>query len=53
VNYDTGRFGKLTLGLENLLDKQYILTTSEASNANDDWMAGRGRVISLSHTIAF
>jgi iron complex outermembrane receptor protein len=53
VNYDTGRFGKLTLGVENLLDKQYIMTTSEASNANDDWMAGRGRVFSLSHNINF
>lgn len=53
VNYDTGRFGRLTLGVENLLDKQYILTTSEASSSNDDWMAGRGRVFSLSHNINF
>ena len=53
VNYDTGRFGKLTLGVENLLNKQYIMTTSEASNSNDDWMAGRGRVFSLSHNINF
>lgn len=53
VNYRTERFGTLTMGVENLLDKQYILTTSEASNANDDWMAGRGRVLSLSHTINF
>lgn len=53
VNYDTGRFGKLTLGVENLFNKQYILTTSEASNSNDDWMAGRGRVFSLSHNINF
>src|SRR5690606_20792781 len=53
MTYDTGRFGKLTLGVENLLNKQYILTTSEASNSNDDWMAGRGRVFSLSHNINF
>lgn len=53
ANYDTGRFGTLTVGVENLLNKQYILTTSEASNANDDWMAGRGRVFSLSHNINF
>ncbi|WP_442683100.1 TonB-dependent receptor [Stenotrophomonas sp. JC08] len=53
MNYDTGRFGKLTLGVENLFNKQYILTTSEASRSNDDWMAGRGRVYSLSHNINF
>ena len=53
VNYRTERFGTLTLGVENLLDKQYILTTSEASNSNVDWMAGRGRMISLSHNIDF
>lgn len=53
TNYNTGRFGTLTLGLENLLNKQYIMTYSEASNSNVDWMAGRGRVISLSHNINF
>ncbi|MFT3754357.1 MAG: TonB-dependent receptor [Pseudoxanthomonas sp.] len=53
ASYETERFGKLTIGLENLLNKQYILTTSEAANANDDWMAGRGRVISLTHSISF
>ncbi|WP_305805782.1 TonB-dependent receptor [Stenotrophomonas sp. YIM B06876] len=53
VNYDTGRFGRLTLGVENLFNKQYILTTSEASSSNDDWMAGRGRVFALSHNISF
>ena len=53
ATYDTGRFGKLTLGIENLLDKQYIMTTSEASTANDDWLAGRGRVFSLTHTVRF
>lgn len=53
ASFDTGRFGRLTLGIENLLDKQYILTTSEASTSNDDWTAGRGRVFSLTHSINF
>ena len=53
ASFDTGRYGKLTLGIENLTDKQYILTTSEASTANDDWTAGRGRMFSLTHTIGF
>ncbi|MGY1410809.1 MULTISPECIES: TonB-dependent receptor [unclassified Luteimonas] len=53
VGYDTRRFGRLSLGIENLLDRQYILFGSEASNSNDDWMAGRGRMYSLTHTITF
>jgi outer membrane receptor protein involved in Fe transport len=39
--------------VENLLDRQYILFGSESSRSNDDWMAGRGRVYSLSHTLTF
>jgi len=53
LGYDTGRYGRLSLGVENLLDKQYILFGSESSNSNDDWMAGRGRMYSLSHTLTF
>ena len=53
VGYDTGRFGTLSFGVENLFNKQYILFTSQASTANDDWMAGRGRTYSLTHTIRF
>ena len=53
LGYDTGRYGRLTLGVENLLDKQYILFGSESSTSNEDWMAGRGRMYSLSHTLTF
>lgn len=53
VGYDTGRFGRLSFGVENLLDRQYILFGSESSTSNRDWMAGRGRVYSLSHTLTF
>lgn len=53
VGYDTGRFGTVSFGVENLFNKQYILFTSEASTANDDWMAGRGRTYSLTHTLKF
>ena len=53
VGYDTGRFGRLSFGVENLLDREYILFGSESSRSNDDWMAGRGRVYSLSHTLTF
>ncbi|NLW95598.1 MAG: TonB-dependent receptor [Xanthomonadaceae bacterium] len=53
VGYDTGRYGRLALGIENLLDRQYILFGSESSTSNRDWMAGRGRMYSLTHTITF
>lgn len=53
LGYDTGSYGRLTLGVENLFDKQYILFGSESSTSNDDWMAGRGRMFSLSHTLTF
>ena len=52
VNYDTGRFGKLSLGVENVTDKFYILSYSQVGG-QDNYMAGRGRVISLTHSIRF
>ncbi|KLJ00815.1 TonB-dependent receptor [Luteimonas sp. FCS-9] len=52
VNVDTGRYGKMTLGIENLFDKQYILSWSQVPGWQNYW-AGRGRMISLTHTIAF
>jgi len=52
VNYDTGRFGKLSLGLENLTDRFYILSYSQVGG-QDNFMSGRGRVVSLTHTISF
>ena len=52
VNYDTGRFGKLSLGVENVADKFYILSYSQVGG-QDNYMSGRGRVISLTHSIKF
>lgn len=52
VNVDTGRYGKLTVGIENLLDKQYILSWSQVPGFQNYW-AGRGRMVSLTHTITF
>ena len=51
VNYDI-RYGKLSLGIENLTDKFYILSYSQ-TGGNDNYMSGRGRVFSLTHTITF
>jgi iron complex outermembrane receptor protein len=51
ANYDVG-FGTLSLGVENLTDKFYILSYSQIGG-NDNYMSGRGRVFSLTHTITF
>jgi iron complex outermembrane receptor protein len=52
MNYDFERYGRLSLGIENLTNKQYILSWSQI----DFWknyFAGRGRMFSLTHTITF
>ncbi|RDZ29271.1 TonB-dependent receptor [Lysobacter silvisoli] len=52
-NYETERWGKFSLGIENLLDKQYILSWSQPPGGFQNYWAGRGRTISLTHTIKF
>lgn len=52
VNYETQRFGRFTLGIENLLDKQYILSWAQVPGFQNYW-AGRGRMVSLTHTFKF
>lgn len=52
VNYETQRFGRFTLGVENLLDKQYILSWAQVPGFQNYW-AGRGRMVSLTHTFKF
>ncbi|KRG44481.1 TonB-dependent receptor [Stenotrophomonas pictorum JCM 9942] len=52
VNYDTGRYGQLSVGIENLFDKQYVLTWSQLPGWQN-YFSGRGRMVSLSHTIKF
>ncbi|NZA26317.1 TonB-dependent receptor [Luteimonas sp. SJ-92] len=52
ANYDFERYGRLSVGIENLTNKQYILSWSQI----DFWknyFAGRGRMVSLTHTITF
>ena len=52
ANYDTGRFGKWTFGVENLTNKFYILSWSQVVGFRNYW-AGRGRVVSLTNTLTF
>jgi iron complex outermembrane receptor protein len=51
ANYQTGNFGKFTLGVENVFNKFYILSWSQVPGFQNFW-AGRGRFTSLtwSHT---
>jgi iron complex outermembrane receptor protein len=52
VNYDLRKYGTLSLGVENLFDKFYILSWSQVVGFRNFW-AGRGRVVSLTHTLKF
>lgn len=52
LSYNTGRFGKFTLGVENLTNKYYILSWSQVDFFQNHF-AGRGRVFSISHEISF
>lgn len=53
MNYETERWGRFSLGIENLLDKQYILSWSQPPGGFQNYWAGRGRMVSLTHTIKF
>jgi len=46
------RYGDLTLGVENLFNKFYILTSSQIPGFQN-YAAGRGRSVSLTHSIKF
>ncbi len=52
ANYDWGKPGKTTLGVENLTDKFYVLSWSQVVGFRNYW-SGRGRVVSLTHTLTF
>jgi iron complex outermembrane receptor protein len=52
ASYQTSRYGQLTVGVENLANKFYILTSSQMPGFQN-YAAGRGRVVSVSHSIKF
>jgi iron complex outermembrane receptor protein len=45
--------GTLSVGLENLLGEQYISYYSQTTPSNDDYVAGRGRVLSVAWSHRF
>lgn len=52
MNYSVDKVGRFSLGVENLLDKQYILTWSQVPGFRNYW-AGRGRMYSLTYERSF
>jgi iron complex outermembrane receptor protein len=52
ANFDLDRWGRLSVGVENLTDKYYILSWAQIDFFRN-YFAGRGRVVSISHTINF
>ena len=52
VNYQSQKFGRFSLGIENVTDKQYILSWSQLPGFQNYW-AGRGRMVSFTHQIKF
>lgn len=52
ANYETESMGKFTLGVENVFNKQYILTWSQVDFFRNYW-AGRGRFTSVTYSYTF
>jgi iron complex outermembrane receptor protein len=52
ANYDWGQGGRSTIGIENLTNKFYFLSSSQVGEYRK-LTSGRGRVISVSHTLTF
>ena len=53
-NYDWGKkFGKTTVGVENLTNKFYILSWSQPPGGFKNYFSGRGRVFSITQTVTF
>ena len=52
MNYNISKVGRFSLGIENLLDKQYILTWSQVPGFRNYW-AGRGRMYSFTYERTF
>lgn len=52
VNYRTEKYGRFSLGIENLTDKQYILSWSQV-DFYKNYFAGRGRMISFTHELTW
>jgi len=52
ANYDLKKYGNISLGIDNLANKYYTLTFS-SHDLFQNYFAGRGRKVTLTHTIKF
>ena len=52
ANWNWGHAGKTSLGIENLANKFYVLSWSQVVGFRN-FTSGRGRVVSLTHTVTF
>ena len=52
ASYDFDRYGRFTLGIENLANKQYVLSWSQV-DFYKNYFAGRGRMTSLTYELTF
>jgi iron complex outermembrane recepter protein len=52
VNYDAQKFGAFSLGIENLTNKFYFLSSSQV-DLYENYFAGRGRLVSLTYRYEF
>jgi iron complex outermembrane receptor protein len=52
ANYRTERYGRFSIGVENLTNRQYILSWSQVPGFRNYW-AGRGRLVSLTHELTW
>ncbi len=52
MNYDAQKFGAFSLGIENLTNKFYFLSSSQV-DLYRNYFAGRGRLVSLTYRYAF
>ncbi len=53
THYDMRENGRIALGIENLMDEQYINYFSQIRNHNSYYFSGRGRTFSLSYELDF
>ena len=52
ANYDLKKYGNISLGIDNVTNKYYLLNFS-SHDLFQNYFAGRGRKVTLSHTIKF
>ena len=52
IRKDSEDFGRVTLGIENLTNKQYILSWSQV-DFYKNYFAGRGRMYSITYEYTF